>query len=72
MTDWEGFGRAIMEEWQEHFDVDAGDKFELAVKFGVLVKIPGGFDPEQHCDENGDAERGDPWYKLSNISEGTP
>ena len=44
--DWEGFGRAIMEEWQEHGDIEASEKFDLAVRYKILVPVPGGFDPE--------------------------
>ena len=62
--DWEAFGRAIMEEWQAHCDVDALDKFELAIKHGILKEIEGGFDPKVHVAEYCDASKGDPWYKL--------
>lgn len=62
---WEAFGKAIMENWQYHCDVDAADKFDLAVEYNILREIPGGFDPETHDDELGDAEKGDPWYELN-------
>ena len=61
--DWEGFSRAIMEEWAAHCDVDAQDKFDLAVKFNLLRPVEGGFDPDQHNSEWYDAEPGDPWYE---------
>lgn len=63
--DWKGFGLAMMRGWGEHCDIDACDRFELAVKFNILVEIPGGFNPEVHDDLWGDAERGDPWYRLN-------
>ena len=62
--DWEAFGRAIMVDWTEHFDIEAGDKFNLAVKHHILREIPGGFDPEKHVDDYG-AEPGDKWYELT-------
>lgn len=61
--DWEGFAKAIMENWQEHGDVEASDKFDLACKFNLLIEIDGGFDPERHTDTIGFAEKGDPWFK---------
>lgn len=63
--DWEGFGKAIMEEWGAHCDIEASEKFELALKFNVLREIPGGFDPEKHVDAFGCGERGCPWYELN-------
>jgi hypothetical protein len=63
--DWEAFGRAIMEDWATHLDLDAADKFELAIKHGVLVEIEGGFDPDIHIDSYGGAEKGEPWYKMN-------
>jgi len=63
--DWEGFGRAVMDEWQDHYDIEASEKFDLAVRYGVLVKIPGGYDPETHVDNYGGAEKGEPWYQIA-------
>lgn len=61
--DWEGFGRAIMVVWQAHCDLDAADCFEMAIENNLLREIEGGFDPESHHDEVGNAEEGDPWYE---------
>jgi len=63
IPDFVGFTKAIMEDWQEHCDIDAADKFELALRFNVLREIPGGFDPEIHVDNDYDAQPGDPWYE---------
>ena len=63
--DWEGFGRAIMEEWGSHTDLEASDRFELALKFNILREVPGGFNPEIHVDSYYDAEPGDPWYEVN-------
>ena len=59
--DWIAFGKDIMEFWPEG-DVECGDLQELAVKPRLLVKVPGGFDPEIHEDFYGCAEPGDPWF----------
>lgn len=63
--DWEGFGRAIMEMWQAHCDLDAADRFEWALKYNLLREVVGGFDPESHDDEWGNAEEGDDWYEVN-------
>ena len=67
--DWEGFGRAIMDDWQEHCDVDAGEKFDLAVNHGIVCEIPGGYDPDHHVDAYGCAEKGDPWYETNTEAD---
>lgn len=59
---YEGFSRAIMKNWQEHGDIDASEKFDFAVKYNLLIEIPGGFNPEIHQDFYGAAEPGDPWF----------
>jgi hypothetical protein len=66
--DWEGFSRAIMEEWYEHYDMEASERFDLAVKFGVLKEIEGGFDPESHHNNPCDAEAGDPWFEIAGAT----
>lgn len=63
--DWKGFGLAIMEEWWMHEDIEASEKFDLALLFDILEPIPGGFDPETHCDEFCASEPGDPWYQIN-------
>lgn len=62
--DYEGFTKAVMEEWHEHWDLEASDRFELALKFNILREIPGGFDPECHVSDF-DTEPGDPWYEKN-------
>lgn len=69
MPDWKGFGQAIMEEWWMHGDIEASEKFDLARRFNILEPIPGGFDPESHYDETGEAEPGDPWYQFNLADE---
>lgn len=63
--DYKGFVEAIMEDWAAHGDIDAEDKFDLAVKFNILRAVPGGYDPEKHSSDWYDAERGDPWYEMN-------
>ncbi len=64
--DWEGFGRAIMANHFEGCDLDMMERQEIALKFGVIVPIPGGFDPEEHgLDDEYGSEPGDPWFALN-------
>ena len=65
MADFEGFARDVMEGWEAHCDLEASEKFELAQKHNLLRAIPGGFDPEAHCDEYGNSEPGDDWFELN-------
>jgi hypothetical protein len=61
--DWKGFGEAVMEEFGEHRDLSAEDKFDFALKFHIIKEVPGGFDPEVHVDAfDCGVEPGDPWY----------
>ncbi|MDN3711836.1 hypothetical protein QWZ10_08370 [Paracoccus cavernae] len=69
MPNWEGFGLAIMEDWGAHCDTEASVRFDLAIKFGILRPIAGGFDPDTHVDDHGDAERGDPWFELNRRAD---
>ena len=62
--DWEGFGRAVMENWPEG-DLDGFALQDAAKKFGVIVPVDGGFDPEKHSDVFGCAEPGDPWFLIN-------
>lgn len=59
--DWEAFGKAIMEAWPE-CGVDGFDVQELAERHGIIVEVPGGFDPEIHSDPLGVCEPGDAFY----------
>ena len=63
--DYKGFVEAIMDDWAAHGDIDAEEKFDLAVKFNILRAVPGGYDPEKHSSEWYGAERGDPWYEMN-------
>lgn len=58
------FGERMMDEWQENFDVDACDRFDWAKSCGVLVAVPGGFDPEKHSPGDFDPDPGDDWVTI--------
>jgi len=63
--DWEGFGRAIVEEWPTG-DIDGGFLWDMALLHSLVVEIPGGYNPEEHFDEHGICpEKGDPWYEYN-------
>lgn len=68
MRDYKGFAHAIMEAWPTG-GVDGGDLQEIAVEFGLLTGVPGGFDPEKHEDAECCAERGDPWFMRSYLDD---
>ena len=44
--DWEGFGRALMDNWPTG-DVEGSDLFDLSRKYRLIVEVPGGYDPEE-------------------------
>ena len=63
--DWEAFGKQCwaMVGWPGSFyDIEGVEAFEYAKEHGLVREIKGGFDPENHDDEFGGAEPGDPWY----------
>lgn len=53
---------AIREGAWEGLDLDGGDIQEKAAALNLVTQVP--FDPEKHGEGDG-AERGDPWYVLS-------
>lgn len=69
--DWEGFGRDLCREWPTG-DVDGGELFDLSKKYRLIREVPGGYDPEEHRDDNEfDAEPGDPWYEWNFHATGS-
>jgi len=58
------FGDRMLESWEQHYDVDASDRFDWAKASGVILPVPGGYDPEQHTDEFGASEPGDDWFNA--------
>ena len=63
--DWEGFGRAMMDDWPTN-GIDGSDLFIMAQNFGLVREIAGGFDPDNHIDAEGmSPEAGDDWYEYN-------
>lgn len=63
--DFEGFARALLETWPTN-DVEGSELFDLALRYGMIREVPGGYDPDEHIDAEGIApERGDPWYEYT-------
>ena len=65
------FARYVVETMWETLDVDGGDLQDRAIELGIIVPVPGGFDPDKHHSE-WNSERGDPWYVLCAALEKTP
>lgn len=62
---WERFGRDLLDEWPVR-DIDGAELFETALRNGLVIEVPGGYDPEQHIDAEGICpETGDPWYEYA-------
>jgi hypothetical protein len=63
--DWEGFGRALMEDWPTG-DIDGSHLFDMSLKYGLITEVPGGYNPDEHIDAEGICpETGDPWYEYA-------
>ena len=67
--DWEAFGREIMKAWPDSVGIDGFELQDLALKYAVLVPVPGGFDPAKHDDDGYGAEPGDDWFILNYLSD---
>ena len=51
-----------------HMDLEASEVFDAAKDFGLLIPIEGGFNPEEHHDDDHyGAEVGDPWYSQRHL-----
>jgi hypothetical protein len=62
--DWEAFGREVMDAWPEG-GIDGFDLQDLAEKHGIILSVPGGFDPDKHNDDGYGLESGDPWFERN-------
>ena len=67
MTPFAKMGNWATAEIFEHFDLEAGEVFDAAKDFGILIPVPGGFNPEIHDHDYSCAEPGDPWFTLSKL-----
>lgn len=54
-----------LEVAEQPYDGLGCEAWENAVAAGCLVKVPGGFSPEWHEDNDWGAEPGDDWYETS-------
>jgi hypothetical protein len=62
--DYKRFTAEIMQAWPWG-DVDVFDLQEIAVKYGMLSEIEGGFDPSKHSDPTETAEEGDSFFERT-------
>ena len=76
MTPQEKIARFAMEFTGSLFDyactdIDGGHLFDVALKHGIIEKLPGGFNPETHDQaEYEELEPGDPFYVMAkDVSE---
>lgn len=56
------FGRWVLQHSFEGLSIDGGDAQREALRRGLLVEVPGGYDPEKHGEQ--DAEPGEVWYEF--------
>ena len=62
------FADDIMEAVWESGGVDGGWLQDHAEEGGIIVKVPGGFNPSKHNDWGGVCEPGDPFYMLEELA----
>jgi hypothetical protein len=55
----------VLSEWPTN-DLDGSCLFELSVQYGMILEIPGGYNPDHHIDADCICpEEGDPWYEYT-------
>lgn len=70
--DWENFAKAVLDDWPTG-DMDGNVLFDLALQYGMIKEVPGGFDPDRHIDADGICpEEGDPWYEYTFRGQAGP
>lgn len=63
--DFEGFARAVVGEWPVN-RIEGPDLWDLALEYGMVREVPGGFDPFKHKAPLGLCPGpGDEWYELN-------
>ena len=70
--DYKGFTAKVMRSWgsDNFFDIDCCELHDVAIEFGVLHEVSGGFNPELHECPYAMSEAGDPWYILDKDVRG--
>lgn len=57
------FAKMILDAyWPGCYEIEGADIQSFGVKSGVMVEVPGGYNPEVHGESEYDAEVGDTWY----------
>jgi len=70
--DWENFAKAILEDWPTG-DLEGSVLFDLALQYGMIQEVPGGYNSDLHIDADGICpEDGDPWYEYTFRGEAGP
>jgi len=69
--DWESFGRMVMAEVGWPVDcIEGSTLFEISLRCHLIKPVEGGFDPDQHDDDEGICpEPGDPRYEWNFVHE---
>ncbi len=57
------FARVLLEQTYEGLSLCGVDVQELAEQHGLIVEVPGGYDPEQH--PSSDCDPGDTYYEST-------
>ena len=70
--DWENFAKAVLADWPTG-DLEGSVLFDLALQYGMIQEVPGGYNSDHHFDADGvGPEEGDPWYEYTFRGEAGP
>jgi hypothetical protein len=70
--DWENFAKAVLADWPTG-DLEGSVLFDLALQYGMIQEVPGGYNSDHHIDADGICpEEGDPWYEYTFRGEAGP
>jgi hypothetical protein len=70
--DWENFAKAVLADWPTG-DLEGSVLFDLALQYGMIKEVPGGYNSDHHFDADGVCpEEGDPWYEYTFGGEAGP
>lgn len=59
------FARTVIREFAWEGAEGGDDVQEIAAKLGLIVRVPGGYDPKKHGESEYDAEPGDDWFVFA-------